>query len=169
MCRSQVHAGKPENHTRVFRRCLGPQKWLDKITHEYFLLGDNAYWLSNKLLIPFSGAQKHAKYNCLYSFYLSRMWVQIKMAFEQLTTKQRIFRRNLDSHLEKNYLIFVVSAELHNFVIDNNNLHFQASDDPEDCSIDQTETNLPTLLQYQEREEVNNRLNSEQQGDPFIT
>ena len=149
------------NDARVFRRCLGLQKWLDKIPNEYFLVGDNAYPLSNKLLIPFSGAQKHAKYNRSYNFYLSQMRIRIEMAFGRLTTKWRIFCRNLDSCLEKNSLIYVVAAKLHNFVIDNDNQHFQASDNPEDYCIDSfldggklyNRGYLPTLP-YRERVEV---------------
>ena len=83
------------------------------------------------------------------------------MAFGRLTTKWRIFRRNLDSCLEKNSLICVVAAKLHNFVIENDNVHFQRSDDPEDYCVDSfvdggklyNRGYLPTLP-YREREEV---------------
>ena len=47
------------------------------------------------------------------------------MAVGRLTTKWRIFRRNLDFSLENNAKICQVAARLHNFVIDNNNLKFQ--------------------------------------------
>ena len=58
-------------------------------------------------------------------------------------------------------MICVVAANHHNFIIDNDNLHFQASDDPEDYCVDSfldggklyNRGYLPTLL-YQEREEV---------------
>ena len=49
------------------------------------------------------------------------------MAFGQLTTKFRIFRRNLDYAVEKNALIVVVAAKLHNYVINNDSLHFQTA------------------------------------------
>ena len=40
------------------------------------------------------------------------------MAFGRLTTKWRIFRRNLEYSMEMNSLICMVATKLHNFIID---------------------------------------------------
>ena len=58
---------------------------------DFFLVGDNAYPLSDKLLIPFSGATKHRTYCRTYNFYLSQLRIRIEMAFGRLSTKWRIF------------------------------------------------------------------------------
>ena len=122
-----VNAPGRTNDARVFNRCKKLRQWLASIPNQYFLIGDNAYPLSNKLLIPFSGSQKHFTYNRSYNFYLSQLRIRIEMAFGRLTTKWRIFRRNLDYSLEKNAMICRVASILHNFVIDSDNLTFEAS------------------------------------------
>ena len=61
------------NDARVFNRCLALREWLDSIPNQYFIVGDNAYNIGNKLLIPFSGASKHRLYNRSYNFYLSQL------------------------------------------------------------------------------------------------
>ena len=54
------------------------------------------------------------------------------MSFGRLTTKWRIFRRNLDFSLAKTTIIIQVAAKLHNYVIDNDNIVF--SKDSEDIA-----------------------------------
>ena len=92
---SVVAAPGKMNNNRAFGRLSELRKWLDGLPEEYFVIGDGAYTLSNKILIPFSGSQKHTTHNRTYSFYLSQMCIHIEMAFGNLTTKWRIFRSNL--------------------------------------------------------------------------
>ena len=119
------------NDLRAFGRCEKLQEWLKDLPPEYFLVGDNAYTLSNNLLVPFSGSQKKEKYKQEYNFYLSQLRIRIEMAFGRLTTKWRIFRKNLDCTLQKNSLICSVAARLHNFVIDNDRISFPDGNDNE--------------------------------------
>ena len=112
------------NDSRVFGRCLKLRKWLDNLPPEYFVVGDNAYTLTDNLLIPFSGSSKSSLYNSVYNFYLSQLRIRIEMAFGRLTTKWRIFRKNLNCSMEKNARICNAAARLHNFVIDNDNIAF---------------------------------------------
>ena len=58
------------------------------------------------------------------------------MVFGRLTTKWRIFCCNLDFSVEKNSLICHVAAKLHNYVIDNDNMHFKATYDAQELGIE---------------------------------
>eukprot|EP00978_Attheya_sp_CCMP212_P019093 scaffold53077_cov25-Attheya_sp.AAC.1 len=58
------------------------------------------------------------------------MRIPIEMAFSRLSTKWRIFRRNLDLSTELNSHIVEVAMKLHNFVIRSDGLNFvEVSDD----------------------------------------
>ena len=107
------------NDARAFNRCIELRQWVDNLPDKYFLVGDNAYPLSDKLLIPFSGAMKHVPTNRTYNFYLSQLRIRVEMAFGLLTTKWQIFRRPIGVHLEHLSDICGAAARLHNFVIDN--------------------------------------------------
>ena len=125
------------NDARAFNRCLQLRHWLDSLPEKYFILGDNAYTLNKMMLIPFSGAAKHITYNRSFNFYLSQLRIRVEMAFGRLTTKWRIFRRNLDQEVDNISLICRVAAKLHNFVIDNDNIRFSASaEEPADFEVD---------------------------------
>lgn len=51
------------NDVRAFSRCADLLQWLEDLPHEYFIGGDNAYPLSRRVLIPFSGGEVHNKTN----------------------------------------------------------------------------------------------------------
>ena len=108
------------NDGRAFSNCLELQAWLKRLPAQYFLVGDNAYPLSDKVLIPFSGAAKHVLYNRSYNFYLSQLRIRVEMAFGLLTTKWRIFRKDIEvKDLPYLKCILRAAAKLHNYVIDN--------------------------------------------------
>ena len=68
------------------------------------------------------------------------------MAFGRLTTKWRIFRRNLDFSVKKSIEICEVAACLHNFVIDNDNLNFiRESTDNADFGVEALDDNEGNL------------------------
>ena len=58
------------------------------------------------------------------------------MVFGRLTTKWRIFQRNLDLSLEKNSLICEIAAKLHNYFIDNDNIVLGETKAMKDLGID---------------------------------
>ena len=125
------------NDARAFNNCLQLRTWLDSLPEKYFLIGDNAYTLKKTMLIPFSGAAKHITYNRTFNFYLSQLRIRVEMSFGRLTTKWRIFRRNLDQNVVNVALICRVAARLHNFVIDNDDIRFSASAvRPSDFEVD---------------------------------
>ena len=117
------------NDARAYRKLMGLHNWLDQLESEYFCSGDNAYPLSNKMLIPFSGSERHDnEYNLMYNFYLSQLRIRIEMAFGRLTTAWRIFRYDLPYSTEKNSQIARVGCKVHNYVINADNLNLSRYD-----------------------------------------
>jgi hypothetical protein len=92
-----VAAPGKTNDQRAFNRLTKFITWLKELPREYFLGCDNAYYpLLINLLIPFSGSEAHDPHKRSFNFLLSQLRIRIEMAFGHLTTKWRIFRRNLD-------------------------------------------------------------------------
>ena len=104
--------------SRALNKCVHLCQWMEKKLKgsQFFFVGDNAYVLSDELLIPFSG-NSITEAQRTYNFYLSQMRIRIEMAFGRLTTKWRIFRRKMENSSERNSLICRVAAMLHNYVI----------------------------------------------------
>eukprot|EP00475_Leptophrys_vorax_P038089 TRINITY_DN6652_c0_g1_i7.p1 TRINITY_DN6652_c0_g1~~TRINITY_DN6652_c0_g1_i7.p1 ORF type:complete len:122 (-),score=16.64 TRINITY_DN6652_c0_g1_i7:172-537(-) len=82
----------------------------------YYLLGDNAYPISEHLITPFSGCDGPiTQARDSFNFYLSQLRIRIEMAFGFLVGKWRIFRRPLQVKLENPHKIIVGAMCLHNF------------------------------------------------------
>ena len=105
------------NDNRAFQRCEGLVGWIDALPDRYFIGADNAYPLSRKLLVPFSGAESSIEHHRTYNFYLSQLRVRIEMAFGLLTTKWRILRTTLRRSSKNNARTIRVCLMLHNFCI----------------------------------------------------
>ncbi len=105
------------NDNRAFQRCEGLVSWIDALPDQYFVGADNAYPLSRKLLIPFSGAESSIEHHRTYNFYLSQLRIRIEMAFGLLTTKWRILRTTLRRSSMNNARTIWVCMMLHNFCI----------------------------------------------------
>ena len=103
---------------RAFNKCVKLGRWMEKHLKNspFFFVGDNAYVLSDELLIPFSG-NSMTEAQRTYNFFLSQLRIRIEMAFGRLTTKWRIFRRKLENGMERNANICTVAAILHNYVL----------------------------------------------------
>jgi hypothetical protein len=61
------------NDVRAFGRCGDLLQWLEDLPDQYFIGGDNAYPLSKRVLIPFSGGEVYDETNQTYNFYLSQL------------------------------------------------------------------------------------------------
>jgi hypothetical protein len=109
--------GKTNDH-KAFDRCKAFQTWLRTLPKDYFIVADNAYPSSNKILVPFKGSQRHHLYNSSYNFYLSQLRIRIEMAFGRMTTKFRIMRSKMTCSLKMQSRIIKAVTRLHNFVID---------------------------------------------------
>lgn len=105
------------NDIRAFYRCGHILEWLEALPEQYHIVGDNAYPLSLRILIPFSGAEYDDEANRTYNFYLSQMRIRIEMAFGLLTSKWRILRKTMNYSNEKNSQIIRVCTKLHNYCI----------------------------------------------------
>ena len=155
------------NDARAFQRCDSLQEWLDKLPEQYFLIGDNAYQLNSTMLVPFQGSQKRNDINTLFNFYLSQLRIRVEMAFGQMTTKWRIFRKNLDFSLHKNTIIIEAAAKLHNYVIESDGVHFDCSSGEmsiEDFGVETLELGalenrgyLPSSLDKDEQKELDQK------------
>ncbi len=73
------------NNVRAFNRCNQLLKWFEALPLEYYIAGDNACTVSQKVLIPFSGAEKYNEVNKTFNFYLLQLRVRIEMTFGLLT------------------------------------------------------------------------------------
>jgi hypothetical protein len=107
------------NDNRSIRRLEELQDWIDNLPPQYFFVADNAFTLTNKMLVPFSGAQRNETNKRVYNYFLSQLRIRIEMAFGLMTTKWRIFRAPLATSLDKTRKIIAVTMMLHNFVIEN--------------------------------------------------
>ena len=105
------------NDIRAFSRLKGLREWFDLLPDTFFASADNAYPLSRKILIPFSGSSSGIECNRTYNYYLSQLRIRIEMAFGLLTTKWRRLRMTLNFSVAKNAQIIRVCMKLHNFVI----------------------------------------------------
>jgi hypothetical protein len=108
------------NDVRAFAKCSEFNRWLQNLPDDYFIIADNAYELSETILIPYSGAEKrNCIYHDAYNYHLSSLRIKIEQAFGLLTTKWRVFRSNLDeTDLENASKIIRTAFRLHNFVIE---------------------------------------------------
>ena len=82
-----------------------------------FLVGDAAYTLQDRVLVPFTGSQRDQKHKDAFNFFLSQLRIRIEMAFGLLTNKWQILRNNLQCRLSKCSDILECCARLHNYVI----------------------------------------------------
>lgn len=124
------------NDVRAFSRCLALRNWLKSLPPDYFIIGDNAYTLSDRILIPFRGNQKKDPHKRTYNYYLCQLRIRIEMAFGRLSTKWRIFRRNLECSLEQVSNICNAAARLHNFIIDHEEICFSNSYDNDNFQVE---------------------------------
>jgi hypothetical protein len=106
------------NDNKAFDRCTNLHAWLRTLPSSYFIVGDNAYSLSNQILTPFKGQQKQDVYNSSYNFYLSQLRIRVEMAFGRMTTKFRIMRTKMYCSLETQSRVIEAVARLHNFIIE---------------------------------------------------
>jgi hypothetical protein len=114
------------NDVQALRKCVRFCRWLENIGQRYnrkfFIIGDNAYELSDNCLIPYSGKTLPRElFN--FNFFLSQLRIRVEMAFGRLSTKWRIFRRDTDYEMSQLKLIIQAATRLHNFVIDVDGQH----------------------------------------------
>jgi hypothetical protein len=93
--------------------------YVSNLPFGFYLVADNAYTLSNTLLIPYSGQDRVDSSKDAFNFYLSQLRIRIEQAFRLLVSKWRIFKKPLEVKLFRVFHIVQACAQLHNFCIDN--------------------------------------------------
>jgi hypothetical protein len=111
------------NDGRAFDRCDKLQDWIRELANDCYIASDNAYPLSNKILVPFKANQIAGdQYKVAYNFYLSQLRIRVEMAFGRMTQKFQIMRRKMTCSLATQSLYIQAITRLHNFIIDNDSL-----------------------------------------------
>ena len=106
------------NDAVAFRHTHIKEKILDHLEEGDYLLGDAAYPISEKLLVPFTGSQRNDLYQDSFNFHLSQLRIRIEMSFGRLVQKWRILISLLELSIENNVKVLKACAALHNFCID---------------------------------------------------
>ena len=84
---------------------------------QYFIGGDNANPLLQRVLVPFSRGEMHNKTNRTYNFYLLQLWIHIEMAFGLLMQKWLVVADTMKYSNKINAQLIAVCIKLHNFCI----------------------------------------------------
>ena len=80
---------------------------INNLPNGFFILGDAAYTLSNNLLIPFVGSNRHDPAKDAYNFYLSQLRIRVEMSFGRLVRKWGILQQTLCCSLKRNSDILI--------------------------------------------------------------
>ncbi|RLN46981.1 hypothetical protein BBJ28_00010038 [Nothophytophthora sp. Chile5] len=102
--------------------CIAFKKWnlskeIMELPHGFYIVGDNAYPLSDSLLVPFTKLELKNKAHSDYNFYLSQLRIRIEMAFGLLVNKWQIFKRPLVVDFVNGRKVIKACMKLHNFCI----------------------------------------------------
>ncbi len=65
----------------------------------FYVVADNVYTLSCRLLIPYSGKEKESSARDVFNFYLSQLCIHVEQAFRLLITKWRVLNKRLEVKL----------------------------------------------------------------------
>ncbi|KAE8997919.1 hypothetical protein PF011_g15270 [Phytophthora fragariae] len=101
---------------------IAVKKWalskeIMELPHGFYIVGDNAYPLSNSQLVPFTKLELKSKAHSDYNFYLGQLRIRIEMAFGLLVNKWQIFKRPLVVDFVKVRKVVKTCMKIHNFCI----------------------------------------------------
>jgi hypothetical protein len=99
---------------------------IESLPEGMYVVADNAYCPSDRLLVPFSGQDKLQPRYDAFNFHLSQLRIKVEQAFGKLTNKFRILRRSMSIGLGNVRNLFLAMIRVHNFCINQN-----TPDDPE--------------------------------------
>jgi hypothetical protein len=68
----------PDSNALAFTRL---KNWINSLPSGFYVVADNAYIVSEHVLIPFSGTQRHVPQNGSYNYFLSQMRICVEQAF----------------------------------------------------------------------------------------
>lgn len=113
-----------QNDIKAFRGTKLFQ-YLDSTPIGKYIIGDNAYVCGEHLLTPFPGQQRSNTTKDAYNFFLSQLRIRIEMTFGRFVNKWRVFLCPLRIKLKFIGPIFMSATRLHNFCINEEELHRQ--------------------------------------------
>eukprot|EP00918_Siedleckia_nematoides_P106613 GHVU01232640.1.p1 GENE.GHVU01232640.1~~GHVU01232640.1.p1 ORF type:complete len:406 (+),score=20.69 GHVU01232640.1:248-1465(+) len=93
-----------------------------------FVLGDNGFVCTNKMVTPFCRPQSDHPVNDSFNFHLSQQRIRVEMALGYLTTKWPRLRSGLRINLCHVGLVILSAGRLHNLVISRRNTPITARD-----------------------------------------
>lgn len=102
---------------------------IENLERGFYVIADNAYPCTQRLLTPFVKNQTTNRYKDAYNFYVSQLRIRIEMTFGLLKAKWQIFARPLRVGLTRCPEVIMSASILHNFVIEQR-LHAGESFDP---------------------------------------
>jgi hypothetical protein len=94
------------------------KNWIDSLPSGLYVLANNAYIVSDHVLIPFSGTQQHVPQNSSYNYFLSQMRIRVEQAFGQFSLIWRIIRKPFETRLTTFSILLGTCATLRNFIFD---------------------------------------------------
>ena len=107
-----------------------------------YFVGDAAYSLSERLLVPFTGSQRSNMDNDTFNFHLSQMRIRIEMAFGLMVSKFRILKKKLEGDdIRTNAKTIMACARLHNYIINRNLLQQKEVDCTGQTTIENIDPN----------------------------
>ena len=112
-----------------------------------YVVGDAAYSVTEKLLVPFTGSQRDDPKQDAFNFYLSQLRIRIEMAFGLLVKKFRILKKPMKQKLVTVSRIIMCCAQLHNFIINNDGENIV-----DDSNMSQIDVNNLNTVMNGERE-----------------
>lgn len=107
------------NDARAFM-LAGLEDLVENFPIRSYLVGDGAYILTDRLIVPFMGTEKSEPKKDAFNFYLSQIRIRVEMAFGLLTTKWRILRKKIETSLDMASMVISCCAILHNYCINQN-------------------------------------------------
>eukprot|EP00918_Siedleckia_nematoides_P032876 GHVU01071392.1.p1 GENE.GHVU01071392.1~~GHVU01071392.1.p1 ORF type:complete len:439 (+),score=38.18 GHVU01071392.1:879-2195(+) len=82
-----------------------------------YIVGDNGYVCTERVITPFSGAEARVPLNHAFNYYISQLRMRIEMAFGFMTTKWGVLHRRCRLRLRNVGIFMLATSRLHNFVI----------------------------------------------------
>ncbi len=105
------------NDNVSYPRAVDLKDVIDNLPRGLYIVADAAYNLSENVLTPFTGSQRHNRSNDSFNYHLSQLRIRVEMAFGYMVNKFRILRKKLECSMEKNTAILMACARLHNFIL----------------------------------------------------
>ena len=106
------------NDVNSYNMADGLKELTENLPLGLYFVGDAAYTLTEKLLIPFYGSQRFSSvYHDAFNYYLSQMRIRVEMAFGRLVNKFRILSGKINGSLHRVARILMACARLHNFIV----------------------------------------------------